>query len=83
MRVVIRIRRFAVPKSLSTTDIQNIEPLLVRREETMRLLNCSYSHVKELERLGKLTVIKLSASPASVVHHRLSEVRRLAGEGGE
>jgi hypothetical protein len=47
------------------------------------LLGVSLSKVKDMERVGVLTPIKLTKSPASVVHHNLAQVKALAGEGGE
>lgn len=66
-----------MPKSPIVADVA---PLLVIRKQAEKLLSCSHSQLVELERMGRLTPVKLTQSPASVVHYRLSQIRELAGE---
>lgn len=56
--------------------IPRLKPMLVLRKQAGDMLGCSTNKLKELERQGLLTPIKLTG-PLGITHYRLSEIEAL------
>lgn len=54
------------------------KPLVCSRMKAAELLDCSVSNVIRLERLGRLTPIRLTGNLKGRAHYRLSEIEALA-----
>ena len=56
------------------------KPLLYTRKETAALLNCSEATLLRLEKLGRLTALKLNPSPLGKTYYTSTEIHALAGK---
>lgn len=79
-RPVGRPPRESSPSQAQLPSRQPIpSPELITRRQTAAILSCSVATVVRLEKIGRLTPIRLDPSANGSVRHRLDQVRKLAG----
>jgi hypothetical protein len=56
-----------------------VKPLLYTRRETAALLGCSQATLARLEKIGRLTALKLNPTPLGKTYYSSTEIHALAG----